>query len=87
MLSGLRFLVEHPGRSDRTVSTTRSWLLEKLYFAPYHFNYHFEHHVWPALPPYQLKVAHDFLKEKKYFERHPEFLNDSYLGSLWRRKS
>jgi fatty acid desaturase len=84
LLSSLRFLVEHPGKSDLTVSTT-SWLFEKLYFAPYHFNYHLAHHLWPSIPPYQLKKAHRFLVAEGYFERHPECLNETYIGSLAQR--
>ena len=47
LLSRLRFLVEHPGDSDLTV-TTRSTVLERPLFAPLNFNYHFEHHPGPA---------------------------------------
>lgn len=85
MLSALRFLVEHPGRSDRTVSTI-SWFFELRYFAPYHFNYHMEHHLWPSVPPYQLKKTHGFLRQQGYYDRHPECLNDTYVGSLRRRQ-
>ena len=86
MISGLRFLVEHPGKSDLTV-TTKSWLLELLYFAPFNFNYHFEHHLWPSVPPYRLRRAHQYLQSQNYFSEHPECLNfnKSYLRSLWSR--
>jgi fatty acid desaturase len=81
MLSRLRFLVEHPGKDDRTVSTAGAWY-EVLLFAPYQFNYHFEHHAWPALPPYRLHRAHDELRAAGYFERHPEYLVYSYVRAL-----
>lgn len=81
MLSRLRFLVEHPGKDDRTVSTTGPWY-EVLLFAPYRFNYHFEHHAWPALPPYRLHRAHRELSAAGYFERHPEYRIHSYVGAL-----
>ena len=84
LLSRLRFLVEHPGESDHTVSTI-SWLLERLYFAPYHFNFHFEHHVWPSVPPYRLPELHRHLSEVGYFDRHPDCLNSTFLGSLWKQ--
>ena len=81
MLSRLRFLVEHPGKDDRTVSTVGPWY-EVLLFAPYRFNYHFEHHAWPALPPYRLHRAHDELRAAGYFERHPEYRIRSYVRAL-----
>jgi fatty acid desaturase len=84
MLSRLRFLVEHPGKDDRTVSTRAPWY-EVIFFAPYQFNYHFEHHVWPALPPYRLRSAHQHVAGKGYFERHPEYLASSFVGSLAQR--
>jgi fatty acid desaturase len=81
MLSRLRFLVEHPGKDDRTVSTVGPWH-EVLLFAPYRFNYHFEHHAWPALPPYRLHRAHGELRAAGYFERHPEYCIRSYVRAL-----
>jgi fatty acid desaturase len=85
LLSRLRFLVEHPGDSDLTV-TTRSTLLERPLFAPLNFNLHFEHHAWPGIPPYRLKRAHRYLREFGFYERHPEFANASFIGSLIRRQ-
>lgn len=85
LLSRLRFLVEHPGDSDLTV-TTRSTILERPLFAPLNFNFHFEHHTWPGVPPYRLKRAHRYLREAGFYERHPEFANASFIGSLIRRE-
>lgn len=86
MLSKLRFLVEHPSATDLTVSTRAPWW-ERLYFAPYNFNYHFEHHVWPSLPPYRLRRAHETLTADGYFDRHPEYLGRSYVGALLRQQA
>jgi fatty acid desaturase len=83
LLSRLRFLVEHPGESDLTV-TTRSTVLERPLFAPLNFNFHFEHHAWPGVPPYRLKQAHRHLGG--FYERHPEFVNASFIRSLLRRE-
>lgn len=81
MLSRLRFLVEHPGSGERTVSTRgRAW--ERVYFAPYQFNYHFEHHAWPGVPPYRLGDVHRFLAGLGFFERHPEYTAKTFVGSL-----
>lgn len=84
LLSRLRFLVEHPGESDLTVSTDAVFW-ERLYFAPFGFNYHLEHHLWPNLPPYRLSKAHEYLQHQNYFERHPEFRRDGFLSSLFSR--
>jgi fatty acid desaturase len=85
VLSRLRFLVEHPGEDDTTVST-RSTLLEKPFFAPLNFNFHFEHHAWPGLPPYRLRQANRYLLREGFYDRHPEYANASFVGSLVRRE-
>jgi fatty acid desaturase len=84
-LSRLRFLVEHPGEDDTTVST-RSTLLERLLFAPLNFNFHFEHHAWPSVPPYRLRQAHRHLSRAGFYDRHPEYANATFIGSLMRRE-
>jgi fatty acid desaturase len=81
LLSGLRFMVEHPGRSSFTVST-RSAFVERVYFAPLGFNYHFEHHVWPTIPPYRLRRVHAHLHEVGYYERHPATQGDGFVSAL-----
>ncbi|MDX1540037.1 MAG: fatty acid desaturase, partial [Geminicoccaceae bacterium] len=86
LLSRLRFLVEHPGENDLTV-TTESGRLERPFFAPFNFNYHFEHHCWPSLPPYRLRRAHRYLREQGFYDRHPEYANRSFTGSLVQRSS
>ncbi len=83
LLSRLRFMVEHPGRDDRTVTTLASWP-ERLFFAPFGFNYHFEHHLWPSVPPYNLQRTQEFMRQQGFFQRHGQYLNDSYLRSLRR---
>ena len=85
LLSRLRFLVEHPGESDLTV-TTRSTLVERPFFAPLNFNFHFEHHCWPNVPPYRLRQAHRQLRSAGFYERHPEYANESFVGALVRRR-
>lgn len=85
LLSRLRFLVEHPGESDLTV-TTRSTLWERPFFAPLNFNFHFEHHAWPNVPPYRLRQAHRHLQSEGFYERHPEYANESFVGALVRHQ-
>jgi fatty acid desaturase len=84
LLSRLRFLVEHPGDHDLTV-TTLSNGLERPLFAPLNFNFHFEHHAWPAVPPYRLGELHRHLRQIGFYDRHPQYENASFVGSLVRR--
>lgn len=81
LLSRLRFLAEHPGRGKLTLSTEGSWW-ERIYFAPYHFNFHLEHHLWPSVPPYRLPRAHAALLRAGFFERHREYSAKSYIETL-----
>lgn len=81
LMSRLRFLVEHPGESDLTI-TTEAPRLELWLFAPLAFNYHFEHHCWPTLPPYRHRNVHKFLAEKGFFDRHPQYFGTSFIGAL-----
>jgi fatty acid desaturase len=83
MISGLRFMVEHPGRTDLT-RTTYSRVIERILVAPFNFNYHFEHHMWPAVPPYRLRRVHRHLVAIGFFDRYPEVLNDGYARAIRR---
>jgi fatty acid desaturase len=81
LLSRLRFLAEHPGRGELTLSTRGRWW-ELVFFAPLNFNFHFEHHVWPSVPPYRLPAIHESLVASGFFGRHPEFVGESYVQTL-----
>ncbi len=81
MFSRLRFLAEHPGRGKLTLSTEGTWW-ERIYFAPHHFNFHLEHHLWPSVPPYRLPRTHAELLRSGFFERHSEYLAASYVETL-----
>jgi fatty acid desaturase len=81
-LSRLRFLAEHPGEDDTTVTTLAS-VLENTYFAPQSFNYHCEHHGWPTIPPYRLRRMHRFLRDEvRFYDKHGELISGSYIGKL-----
>lgn len=81
LLSRLRFLAEHPGHGELTMSTRGNWW-ELVYFAPYHFNFHLEHHLWPSVPPYNLQRVHQALQRSGFFERNPQFLARSFITTL-----
>jgi len=75
LFSKLRFMIEHPGQDSLTVSTT-GFFSDILFFAPFNFNYHFEHHAWPNLPPYNLKKLHYFLLKNQFFNNKKLLLNE-----------
>jgi len=70
----VRSMAEHSVVEDsedpylNTRTTQANWL-ERLLFAPYHVNYHSEHHMLMAVPPYRLPQMHRLLKERKFYER------------------
>ncbi len=69
----LRQIGEHGvvrGRGDpdprrNTATTLVSWW-ERLLIAPAHVNWHLEHHVAPAVPPYRLKRLHALLAARGF---------------------
>jgi fatty acid desaturase len=81
LLSRLRFLVEHPGKNNVT-RTTSSTFVEKLFFAPHNFNYHFEHHMWPMIPPYNLARIHNHIKKNNFFKINKKYINRYFISDL-----
>jgi fatty acid desaturase len=70
----VRAMAEHSvvdDRSDpyRNTRTTRANWLERLLFAPYHVNYHAEHHMLMSVPPYRLPQLHRLLRARRYYEK------------------
>jgi fatty acid desaturase len=84
LFSRLRFLAEHPGEDDTTVTTIASWV-ERSYFAPQSFNYHFEHHAWPVIPPYRLRGVHKSLRASGFYENRQRNLSGSFVRTLIRQ--
>lgn len=70
----LRHIGEHGVAIDRldaeprnnTHTTHANWL-ERLLVAPNYVNYHLEHHLFAAVPPYNLPRLHRLLSEHGYF--------------------
>ena len=81
LLSRLRFLVEHPGKNN-TTRTTSSTFLEKIFFAPHNFNYHFEHHMWPMIPPYNLARIHNHLEKNNFFKINKKYISNYFISDL-----
>jgi fatty acid desaturase len=50
-------------RCNRTTGALSNWLARALLF-PHHVNYHLEHHLYPAVPHYNLPLLHRILADK-----------------------
>jgi len=68
LFSRIRNAAEHGGlpgteTSDPWANTrsVRARWWERLTVAPNHVNWHFEHHLAPAVPPYRLRALHELL--------------------------
>ncbi|MFK7936479.1 MAG: fatty acid desaturase family protein [Saprospiraceae bacterium] len=69
----IRSIAEHSmlDASDnlRNTRTTYANWFERILFAPHHVNYHVEHHLMMAVPPYHLPKMHKLLKERGFYEK------------------
>jgi len=53
-----------PNKNTRT--TYANWI-ERLLFAPYHVNYHLEHHMLMTVPFYNLPKMHSLIKKRGFY--------------------
>jgi len=89
LIARLRQVAEHgavpdlfdPDPRENTRTTYVRWW-EKLFVAPFHLNYHLEHHYKANVPCYNLKAFHGFLKAKGLYDA-TDFPNG--YGELFRR--
>ncbi|MEO1262740.1 MAG: fatty acid desaturase family protein [Bacteroidota bacterium] len=70
----IRSMAEHSMSVDQldpyqNTRTTYANSLEKLLFAPYHVNYHAEHHMLMSVPSYNLKKMHQLIKARGYYKK------------------
>jgi len=84
----LRNIGEHGVATDRydveprlNTHTTRAAWWERLFVAPNHVNYHLEHHMFAAVPPYNLPRLHRILRERGYYEGYA-CVTDGYTKML-----
>lgn len=70
----VRSMAEHSMVEDTTdpylnTRTTYANFFEQLLFAPYHVNFHAEHHMLMAVPSYHLPKMHRLLKSKGFYKK------------------
>jgi fatty acid desaturase len=61
-------LVDDRSNPQRNTRTTYANFIERMLFAPYHVNYHAEHHLCMGAPSYNLPAMHNILLEKGFFK-------------------
>lgn len=88
-LAHFRGVAEHTlTRCDEGSSTRFRTILcgpiERFLFAPMNFNYHAEHHFYPAIPYYHLPRAFALLREDPAYRASVQ-VERGYLGFLWRQ--
>lgn len=87
-LAHFRGVAEHTvaldsnGRPTR-LRTIECGAIERFFFAPMNFNYHAEHHFYPAIPYYHLPRAFELLHDDPAY-RAVVRVDRGYLGLLWR---
>ncbi len=78
----VRAMAEHSVVEDSTdphknTRTTRANWLEQMLFAPYHVNYHAEHHMMMSVPSYHLPKMHRYLRDRGFYEK------GTYADGYW----
>jgi fatty acid desaturase len=82
-LMRLRTIAEHlglPNKDELDASRhIEGSLLERLSISPLNINYHIDHHLFPAVPYYNLPKLHELLLKNEHYRRHAH-INQTYLG-------
>ncbi len=61
-------IVENSQDPQKNTRTTYANFIERMLFAPYHVNYHAEHHLCMGAPSYNLPKMHRMLLDKGFFK-------------------
>ncbi|QDO96348.1 hypothetical protein FNB15_03215 [Ferrovibrio terrae] len=74
------------GRSEAEFSRTNAGgifnIFERAFLAPFNFNYHHEHHLFPQVPYYLLPSLHREFMANSHYETRENALSPSYMESL-----
>lgn len=88
LLDKVRSFCEHtsslPANSLPVVRTFRSGRVERFFLAPFHMNFHAEHHRFPNVPHYRLPEFSERLREREHGTHYRT--EGSYLTILWRNR-
>lgn len=60
-------MVEEKTNPQKNTRTTYANFIERMLFAPYHVNYHAEHHLCMGAPSYNLPKMHEILLQKGFY--------------------
>ena len=63
-------IVPDPKAPYARYRTILSPFLERFFLAPLYFNYHAEHHLYPAIPYHQLPKVHEILRRQESYEKN-----------------
>lgn len=88
MFQYIRSVAEHFGElayedSLSSSRTTKATLLERFFIAPHNVGLHLEHHLYPAVPYYNLPALHDMLMEQPEFKKGAH-ITQGYMSGLLR---
>jgi fatty acid desaturase len=61
-------MVEDKQNPQKNTRTTYANFIERMLFAPYHVNYHAEHHLCMGAPSYNLPKMHEILLQKGFYK-------------------
>ena len=80
--TALRATIEHANIEDpdHLLISIKSNIVEKFFFGPLNFNYHYEHHRFMNIPYYYVPKVRKFLREKEDY--NDVLFVDSYIGRL-----
>jgi fatty acid desaturase len=75
LISRIRQVAEHAGVPDlfdpdprRNTRTIEAGPLTRLVFCPHEVNYHLEHHLLASVPIYRLRLLHNLLKRRGFYD-------------------
>lgn len=85
-----KLAVDDDGAAQHRLCTVlHTSLLERWFLAPFDFNYHGEHHLFPSVPHYYLPELHELLQENAFY-RSQYGLRESYskfIADYWQQIS
>jgi fatty acid desaturase len=87
LFNGARVFCDHSVHADASTSaediliTYTSNPVERFFFAPFHMNFHAEHHLFPYVPHYNLPKLRAILQERPEYRQRIQW-RDSYTAYM-----